>query len=192
MTTCVNQTNSHPPSPPSVACTEHEGTQIQPCTLREHCGVPSSVHAATPNPGGQHKGHIEPTVGMLPLKGRGVRIVSKPILELIRIYPHLNLSEFQNANGAGFFVSAKRSRRRIPVCSRTLNERRGVTLFIRFVPPNFGGQPQGHLQPTVGNLPRRRKAVVVPRVQLALDTATSPDHTKSKRFSASEELKVAV
>ncbi|KAH0585994.1 hypothetical protein J132_01251 [Termitomyces sp. J132] len=192
MTACANQTNTHPSSPSSAPPTEHEGTQIQPCTLPEHCGVPSSVHAATPNPGGQPKGHIESTVGMLPRRVRGVHIVSKPILELIRIHPHLNLSEFQSANGAGFFVPAKRSRRRIPVRSCTLNERRGVTLFIRFAPPNYGGQPKGHLQPTVGNLPRRCKAAVVPRVQFALDTATSPDDTKSQRLFASEESKVAL
>ncbi|KAH0585993.1 hypothetical protein J132_01252 [Termitomyces sp. J132] len=186
MTICANQTNTHPSSPSSVACTEHEGTQIQPCTLPEHCGVPSSENAAHPNSGGQPKGHIEPTAGMLPRRVRGVRIVSRPILELIRIHPHLNLSEFQSANGAGFFVPAKRSRRRIPVRSCTLNERRGVTLFIRFASPNFGGQPKGHSQPTVGNLPRRRKAAVVPPVELALDAVTSPDDSKSKRFFASE------
>ncbi|KAG6852100.1 hypothetical protein C0991_003138, partial [Blastosporella zonata] len=45
---------------------------------------------------------------------------------------------------------------------RTLRERCGVTFFIHFEPANLGGPPKGHLQPTVGNLPRRRRVVAVP------------------------------
>ncbi|KAF9465148.1 hypothetical protein BDZ94DRAFT_1254656 [Collybia nuda] len=46
-----------------------------------------------------------------------------------------------------------------PSSPRTLRERCGVTFFISFAPPNFGGPPKGHLEPRANNLPRRRKGV---------------------------------
>ncbi|KAG6879222.1 hypothetical protein C0992_004283 [Termitomyces sp. T32_za158] len=163
----------------SAPSAEQEGTQTHSHALREHCGVPSPNAPAA----GQPKGHIQPTAGFLPRRVRGVRIVPQPILELVRMHPHLNLDEFHS--GAGFFVPAKRSRRRLPVRSCTLNERRGVSLFIPFAPPNVGGQPKGHLQPTVGNLPRRRRATVGSYVQPAqvVAAAVVPDETRSKSFN---------
>ncbi|KAG6898501.1 hypothetical protein C0993_006415 [Termitomyces sp. T159_Od127] len=148
---------------------------------RERCGVPSPNHPAPPNLDGKPQGHTQPTAGTLPRRVRGVRIVPKPILELVRMHPNLNLDEFQS--GAGFFVPAMRSRRRFPLRPRTLNERRGVTLFISLAPPNLGGQPKGHLQPTIGNLPRRRRATVAPLIQPVQVTAASPVEIKNRGFN---------
>ncbi|KAJ7203405.1 hypothetical protein B0H12DRAFT_1138107 [Mycena haematopus] len=49
---------------------------------------------------------------------------------------------------------------------RTLRERCGFTLFISFAPafPNIA--PKGHLGPTAGNLPRRKRSSVVSIEQL--------------------------
>lgn len=44
-----------------------------------------------------------------------------------------------------------------PSSSHTLRERCGITFFISFARPNFGGPPNGHLEPRVNNLPRRWK-----------------------------------
>ncbi|KAG6888406.1 hypothetical protein C0995_008410 [Termitomyces sp. Mi166 len=178
-------TTTHPSSP-SAPSADHQGTQTHSHTLRERRGLPSSYLGPPNHDGGQPKGHTHPTSGatVLPRRVRcasvRTRTIPNPLIELIRTtHPHLNISEFQNSAGAGFFVPAKRSRRRIPVRSRTLNERRGVCLFIRFGVSGFGGQikPQGHLQPAVGNLPRRCKAVGVPQAQPARDASAITHRT---------------
>ncbi|KAF5374653.1 hypothetical protein D9615_009007 [Tricholomella constricta] len=72
---------------------------------------------------------------------------------------------------------------------RTLRERRGVTFFIIITPPNFGGPPKGHLEPTVGNLPRRRRKSAVVNTSIPYPPAILDD-SERREFFASVELAV--
>ncbi|KAG6867695.1 hypothetical protein C0993_012203, partial [Termitomyces sp. T159_Od127] len=104
---------THRLSSPSLSATsaEYEGMQTLSHARHERCGVPSPNHPAPPNLDGKPQGHTQPAAGTLPRRVRGVRIVPKPILELVRMHPNLKLDEFQS--GAGFFVPAIRSPLRI-------------------------------------------------------------------------------